>query len=82
MRTPAERRLASSIGGQTTALRHDMRALGKRSQDGHLARFEAEADPEGKLTPEARHERALALRRLYMTKLALRGVQARKADRA
>ena len=79
MRTPAEHRLACSIGGQTTALRVDMAALGKRSAAGHLARFEAEADPDGTMSPEARHAKALALRRLHMSKLALKGVQAKRA---
>ncbi|MDQ0382434.1 hypothetical protein [Amycolatopsis thermophila] len=44
-----------------------------------LERFEREADPDNKLSPEERQRRALHLRKAYFARLALRSAQARRA---
>ena len=43
-----------------------------------LARFEAQVDPDGHLTPEDRAQRARSLMRAHMARLALRSAQARR----
>jgi hypothetical protein len=42
------------------------------------ARFEREADPEGKLPPIERARRAESLRKAYFTRLALQSAKARR----
>jgi hypothetical protein len=46
------------------------------------SKFEREADPDGTLPPDERARRADCLRRAHMQRLALRGVQARRARAA
>lgn len=72
------RAAAGRIGGLTTASRHDTRALTKPATAAFLARFEREVDPDGLLPVEERHRRALAARKAYMSRLAMRSAQARR----
>jgi hypothetical protein len=50
--------------------------VGARS--GFTQRFEREADPDGMLSEEERHERRVARRRDYMRKLAAKSARARR----
>lgn len=78
--TPQQRSLAGSIAAQTRWLKEtDRTAAAKRGMDGLLAKFEREVDPEGVLSSAERRARALAARKLHMTRLALASSKARKA---
>jgi hypothetical protein len=47
-----------------------------------LARFEAEVDPDGILSPEERRRRAEHARSAYFVRLALASAKARRAKRS
>ena len=66
----AQRRQRARLGGLTTAARGTVNT--KPSHDSFLARFEREVDPDSSLAPEERAKRALAARKAYMGRLALR----------
>ena len=75
------RRLAARLGGLTTAGRHDPQSMTASARRAFMARFEAEADPEGTLTEAERTRRARALLSAYMTRKALEREQAKRRRR-
>ncbi|MEU6267667.1 hypothetical protein [Saccharopolyspora shandongensis] len=48
---------------------------------GLLAKFEAEADPDGVMSPEQRRDAAIKLRRAHMIRLAARSAERRRANK-
>jgi hypothetical protein len=72
------RSLSNRIGGLTRHALHGSEELSRRGREAMLARFEAQVDPEGKLRPDERRSRAVALRKANMTRLALTSAAARK----
>ena len=78
--TPAERSLRARLAIETRWAREaDRKAATAKARAGLLARFEAEVDPEGKLAPAERRERAERLRKAAMLKMSLRSAQVRRA---
>lgn len=77
--TKAQRRVWGRIGGLTTY------GLGKTNtapaRAAMWSKWEREADPEGVLDPEERQRRAKALQRAFMTRVAMKGVEARRRKR-
>ena len=71
------RRLAARIGGIAVHLRHDSNAIAARARAGLVAKFERMADPDGRLTPEARAKKAKLLLRQHMSRLALKSIRKR-----
>lgn len=79
VRTASERKMSSRIGGlMSWANEQDPTGRAQRMQEGLLARFEREADPDGKLDPAERRRRAELLRKAHMTRLALKSAKARR----
>lgn len=76
--TPAQRRLRARLGGLAVHVKHDSHAIAKRARDGFLARFEREVDPEQRLRPHERRQKALLARRAHMTRLAMRSAKVRR----
>jgi hypothetical protein len=70
--------LSARIAGLTRHAMHGSEELSRRGREAMLSRFEAQVDPEGKLRPEERRSRALALRKAHMTRLAIASAAARK----
>jgi hypothetical protein len=77
----ARRRLAARIGGIALHLRHDSNAIAARARAGLFAKFERMADPDGRLTPEARAKKAKLLLRQHMSRLALKSLKKGDRDR-
>ncbi len=69
------KRIAAEVSWSRTS---DRAARTKPARDRFLARFEHEVDPEGRLTPAVRRQRAEHARRAYMLRLANRSAQARQ----
>jgi len=61
--------------------KHDARKTTANARAAFLARFEAEVDPDGTLSPEERRRRAEHARSAYFTRLALAAVKARRQRR-
>ena len=78
---PKEMALRGRVGAFRLHATHDPRVTTAKARAAFLARFEAEVDPDGTLDPAERHRRALAARRAYFTRLALRSAQARRRRR-
>jgi hypothetical protein len=66
------------IGASVTHSRWDARDLTQAATEAQLARFDREVDPDGKLPEQERERRAKAALSAYMTRLALRSVEARR----
>jgi len=66
------------IGGLSLAAQCDPHIYTARARATFLAKFEAEVDLDGLLSPTERQRRAAAARRLYFTKLAYRSAQVRR----
>ena len=79
--SPAERTLRARLAAHTMHAQHDARRTTASARAVFLARFEAEVDPDGRLTPEERRRRAEHARRAYFTRLALASAKARRARR-
>lgn len=73
----AERRLRARLGAYVQHSLYDPVETTRVARAGFMARFEREVDPEGRLPEAERLRRALAARRAYMTRLALRSAVAR-----
>lgn len=74
------RQLRGSIGAhESWARTPDRSARTQPARDAFNARFERQADPDGRLLPEERARRAEHLRKAYYARLALAGLQARKS---
>lgn len=78
---PGEMALRGRIGAFRLHAARDPRISTSRARAAFLARFEAEVDPDGVLNPRERQRRALAARRAYFARLALRSAQARRRRR-
>jgi hypothetical protein len=74
-----DKRIAAEVSWSRTS---DRAARTKPARDRFLARFEHEVDPEGRLTPAVRRQRAQHARRAYMLRLAKRSAQARQRRNA
>jgi hypothetical protein len=79
--TPRERALRARAAAYAMHAKHGSQKAALRGQAALLARFEAQVDPGGLLTPEDRRRRALLARRAYMTRLALASARSRRANR-
>lgn len=75
--TPEQRRLRAKAAALARWSREDGQAQAIKAQNGLLAKFEREVDPEGVLTPAERRTRALRARRAHMASLALKSSRAR-----
>jgi hypothetical protein len=80
--SPAERSLRARLAAHTMHARHDARETTTAARAAFLARFEAEVDPDGLLSPEERRRRAEQARRAYFTRLALASAKARRGKRS
>lgn len=69
------------MGGLTTSGRYGKRFIAARARQGLMAKFISEADPEGRLDPIEREERARALLRAHMIRLSLMAKRARARRR-
>ena len=78
---PKEMALRGRIGAFRLHAAHDPRKTTAHARAVFLARFEAEVDPDGVLDPCERQRRALAARRAYFARLALRSAQARRRQK-
>ena len=76
--SPAERSLRAQLAAHAMHARHDAR---ETTTAARAARFEAEVDPDGILSPEERRRRAEHARRAYFTRLALASAKARRRGR-
>lgn len=79
--TPAERTARARLAAHTLHSRVDSRVHTEPARKAFLARFEAEVDPTGALTPAERARRAEYAKKAYFTRLALRSAQARRTRR-
>ncbi len=78
--SPEQRAMRASIAAHTQwAKESDPSARTAQARAAFLAKFEAEADPEGVLDPAERARRAEHLRRAHFTRLALASSRARAA---
>lgn len=73
------KRIAAEVSWSRTS---DRAARTKPARDRFLARFEHEVDPDGRLAPDVRRQRAEHARKAYMLRLAKRSVQARQQHKA
>lgn len=73
----AQRSLQGRIGGLRLAATHDPREYTANARAAFLARFEAEVDPDGILSPDERTRRATAARKAYFARLAYHSAVAR-----
>jgi hypothetical protein len=80
--TPAERSLRGRLGAYAQHSRHDTRETTAAARSAFLARFEDEVDPDRMLSPGERQRRALAARKAYFTRLAMKSAQARRKRRS
>ncbi|MGZ4736702.1 MAG: hypothetical protein ACXVJW_14440 [Acidimicrobiia bacterium] len=79
MATPAERSLVARIAAHSSwAATPDRSARTAPARQAALDRFEREVDPENKLAPAERAQRAQHARKAYFSRLALRSAQARR----
>lgn len=77
MLSRSQRVLRARIAAHSLHAQRDSRELTEPARRAFLEKFEAQADPEGKLSPEERRRRALQLRKAYYQRLALRSSKAR-----
>jgi hypothetical protein len=76
--TPEERRLRAQIVAYTRHAYGDTKAATASARAGYRAKFEREADPEGRLLPAERAVRADRLLRAHMLRLAAKSAAARR----
>jgi hypothetical protein len=80
--SPAERTLRARLAAHTMHAKHDARQTTAAARAAFLARFEAEVDPDGALSPEERRRRAEQARSAYFTRLAFERAKAARRARA
>jgi hypothetical protein len=78
---PAEMALRGRIGAYRLHATHDPRETTAPARSAFLARFEREVDPDGSLSPQERQRRALAARKAYFARLALKSAKKRARRR-
>ncbi len=76
--TPAQRSLRARLGAYALHATHDPRDTTKAARDAFMARFERQVDPDQRLPPAERHQRAEAAKKAYFTGLALKSAKARR----
>lgn len=74
--------MRARIGAYAMHARHDTRRTTASARAAFLARFEAEVDPEGVLTPAERERRAEAARKAYFARLAYQSARSRAKKKA
>jgi hypothetical protein len=78
----SEKRLRAQIAAhESWARTEDRTERTERGRRAFEARFERQVDPDGTMAPSARVQAAESARKAYYAKLALKGVQARRARR-
>ena len=80
--TPEQRRLRAQIAATARWSRESPVVNARRGQEGLVAKFEREVDPDGTLPPEERARRAASARRSHMLRLSARSSKVRAARRA
>lgn len=75
------RRLRARAAAFAMDAQHDSRETSRPGREAFLARFEREVDPDCLMDPDERARRAVAARRAYFTRLAVRSAAARRARR-
>jgi len=76
--TPTEATLRGRLRAHSLHARHDGRQITAKARIAFMARFEAEADPEGVLSAAERHRRASHLKKAYFLRLALKSAAKRR----
>lgn len=77
--SPAERKLAASIAAhESWAKTTDRSKRTAKARAALMAKFEIQADPEGKLLPAERAKRAEHLRKAHFQRLALASAKSRR----
>ncbi|MGO3150413.1 MAG: hypothetical protein ACTIJ0_10240 [Glutamicibacter ardleyensis] len=77
--TPAERKLAAQIAAhESWANTPDRSKRTAKARAALMAKFEKQADPEGKLLPAERAKRAEHLRKAHFQRLALASAKSRR----
>jgi hypothetical protein len=77
--TPQDRILRARIAANTLHAKcADPRKHTAPARRAFLTKFEREVDPNGVLTPEERHRKALRARKAHMQRLALKSAKARR----
>lgn len=79
MLTPEERALRARIAAHALHSKCNSKDLTAKARETFLARFEAEVDPEGILSPGERKRRAEHARKAYFARLALKSAKSRRA---
>lgn len=79
--TAGELRTRGRAGAYAQHAKYDTRETTKAGTAAFLARFEAQVDPDGVLTPEERTRRAAAARAAYFAQLQLKSAISRRASR-
>jgi len=76
---PEDRAMIARIASHSSwAKTHDRTARTAPARAAFLDRFERQVDPDGKLPPEERAQRADSARRAYFARLALKSARARR----
>ena len=73
--------LRARIGGLALASKRDPREYTAKARSTFLSRFEREVDPANMLPPAERHRRAVAAKKLYFSRLALKSAKVRQRRR-
>ncbi len=80
--TPAQRSLQARIAAYRMHSLHDPQDTTREARAAFLAKFEREADPDGRLPEPERRRRAEAAKKAYFNALALKSARARQARAA
>jgi hypothetical protein len=75
------RRTIGRLGGLSTAAKHDPRVYAAKAQARARDRFLDEVDPDHTLPGAERQRRAVAARKLWFAKLAMKSARVRAANR-
>lgn len=79
--SPEQRSMRATIAALARWKNEDPTENARRGQDGLLAKFEREIDPNNELSPVERRRRAVAARREHMVRLAFtRSTKRSRAD--
>ena len=77
--TPEQRKMRATIAALARWKNEDPAEAAFRGQQGLVAKFEREVDPDNVLSPAERRRRAIAARREHMTRMAFKSSKSRKA---
>lgn len=82
--TPAQRSLRARIAANARIARpdYDAKAVMSKARAARLAKYEAQVDPEGKLTPQARTEKAHLAMKVDMDRIRLKASRTLTAKNA